>query len=157
MALAIAACSASARTPPDAPAGGPDAADGDGGPGPDGVTAALDGPALAPEAGAEASAMCGAVAGEAVALVIESQKCQAGDLCDVVVWETLIGRPACTMAMGCWALVPRRKLEGDLAARARALAERSQACGVCGIAGCAAPPVHAACDLGLGRCVATPP
>jgi hypothetical protein len=96
---------------------------------------------------------CSSVAQAATDFVLESGQCQAGDVCEAVTWETLIGRPTCTMAMACWALVPARRAGADLAARARALAERSQACGVCGIAGCVAPPDHAVCDLSRGRCV----
>jgi hypothetical protein len=100
---------------------------------------------------------CNSVAQEATDFVLESGQCQAGDVCQPVIWETLIGRPTCTLAMACWALVPARRAGADLAARARALAERSEACGVCGTARCAAAPDHAVCDLSRGRCVPTAP
>jgi len=95
-----------------------------------------------------------AVQEEAVALVLAASSCEAGDTCDVIMWESFLGRPGCAAALACYGFIGSRTDRAALADAARALAERTRACGTCGVAACASlAGKRLVCDATVHRCV----
>jgi hypothetical protein len=91
---------------------------------------------------------------EAEDLVRQAWICEQGDTCEVVVWDSFLGRRGCTIALACYGLVSSRTDRTALRDAARMLAARYQACGSCGTAACVSlDGKRAVCDAGAKRCV----